>query len=111
MIEYKRTQKFTLLKKKEKEAENPQDMRQNEAVTQVETEQKQRRVDATKLPDKCARAKLGFKKGEIKLKPQSIGETKLWKRKRTQVRRRNSELDPKQKWLECVILGALANLN
>ena len=30
-------------------------------LTQVETEQKQRRVDATKLPDKCARAKLGFK--------------------------------------------------
>ena len=71
-------------------------MRQNEAVTQVETEQKQRRVDATKLPDKCVRAQLDFKKGEIKLKPQSIGETKLWKRKRTRVRRRNSELDPKQ---------------
>ena len=43
MIEYKRTQKFTLLKKKEKEAENTQDMRQNEAVTQVETVQKQKK--------------------------------------------------------------------
>ena len=96
MIEYKRTRKFTLLKEKEKEAENPQDMRHNDAVTQVETKRKQRRVDATKLPDKCARANLGFKKGEIKLKPQSMGETKLWKRKRTRVRRRNSELDPKQ---------------
>ena len=62
-------------------------MHQNEAVTQVETERKQRRVDATKLPDKSARAELGFKKGEIKLKPQSIGEIKLWKRKRTRVRR------------------------
>ena len=62
MIEYKRTRKFTLLKKKETETENSQDMRQNEVVTQVETEKKQRRVDATKLLDKCARAKLGFKK-------------------------------------------------
>ena len=77
MIEYKRTRKFTLLKRKEK-AENPQDMRPNKAITQVETEEKkQRRVDATKLPDKCTRAKLGLKNGEIKLKPQSIGETKL----------------------------------
>ena len=41
-------------------------MRQNEVVTQVETEQKQRRVDATKPPDRCARAKLGFKKGRDK---------------------------------------------
>ena len=40
MIEYERTQKFTLLKKKETETENSQDVRQNEAVTQVETEQK-----------------------------------------------------------------------
>ena len=61
----------------------------------------------TNVPGK----KLGLKRGEIKLKLQSIGETKLWKRKRTRVRRRNSELDPKQKWLECVILGTLANLN
>ena len=38
MIEYERTRKFTLLKKKETEEENPQVMHQNEAVTQVETE-------------------------------------------------------------------------
>ena len=37
MIEYKRTQKFTLLKKREQETENPQDMRHNETVMQVET--------------------------------------------------------------------------
>ena len=45
-------------------------MRQNETVTQVETEQNKKRVDATKLSDKCARAKLGFKKGKIKFKPE-----------------------------------------
>ena len=51
------------------------------------------------------------KKGEIKLKPQSISKIKLWKRKRMRVRRQNSKLDPKQKWLEYVILGAPVNLN
>ena len=96
MIEYERTRKFTLLKKKEIEIENSQNVRQNEVVTRVKTEKKQRRVDAAKLPDKCAREKPGLKKGEIELKPHSIGETKLWKRKCTRVRRRNSELDPKQ---------------
>ena len=63
MFEYERTQKFTLLKKKETETENSQDMRQNEAVTRVETEQKQRRVDATKLPDKMCQGKTGLQKG------------------------------------------------
>ena len=111
MFEYERNRKFTLLKNKEIETENSQDVRQNEAIVHVETKQKERRVDATKFPVRCDREKLGFKKGEIKLKPQSIGETKLWKRKRTRVRRRNSELDPKQKWLDCAILGELANLN
>ena len=37
-------------------------MCQNGAVTQVEIEQEQRRVGATKLPDKRAREKLGFKR-------------------------------------------------
>ena len=40
MFEYERTRKFTLLKKKEKEAENPKGMRQNEAIMQAETKQK-----------------------------------------------------------------------
>ena len=43
MFEYERTRKFTLLKKKETEKENSQDMRQNEAVTQVETKWKQKK--------------------------------------------------------------------
>ena len=43
MIEYKRTRKFTLLKKKDKEAENPKDMRQKVVVTQVETERNQKK--------------------------------------------------------------------
>ena len=38
MIEYKRTWKFTLLKKKQK---NPQDLRQNEALMQIKKRQNQ----------------------------------------------------------------------
>ena len=37
---YERTRKFTLLKKKETEIENSQDVRQSEVITQVETERK-----------------------------------------------------------------------
>ena len=63
MIEYKRTRKFTLLKKKEKEEGNPQDMRQNEAVTQVETERKQKKSRRNQTSRKKFQGKTGLQKG------------------------------------------------
>ena len=67
MFEYERTRKFTLLNKKETEIENSQDVRQSEAITQVEAERKHKQELTylnfrTKVPGQNWASKKGLDK-------------------------------------------------
>ena len=60
MIEYERTRKFTLLK--ETKIENPETCVRMKLQSRLRQNENKRRVGATKLPEKRARVKLGFKR-------------------------------------------------
>ena len=60
MFEYERTRKFTL--SKETETETPETCVRMKLQRRLRQKENKRRVGATSLPDKRARAKLGFKR-------------------------------------------------